>query len=65
MLFGLIKDKCTYCRTPIERGREFQAAVKVPGMIGTFEKKFCSSDHINAYRKELKDRPKRGASCCN
>lgn len=63
-LFGLVKDKCVYCRTPMENGYEIMADVKVPGLIGTFEKKFCSAEHVASYKKEIKNRPKRPVSSC-
>ncbi len=64
-LFGLMRDKCTYCRTPLDKGREVVADVRVPGMVGTFKRKFCSGDHADAYEKELRNRPKRsGGGCC-
>lgn len=64
-LFGLIKNKCTYCRSPIENGSEITAQVKVPGYVGTFDRKFCSEDHLKIYNEELRNRPKsKGGSCC-
>ena len=64
-LFGLVKEKCFYCRMPIEKGQEHAANVKVVGYTGTFNKKFCSEGHASAYNNELKNRPKSsGGSCC-
>jgi len=64
--FGLTKDRCTYCRMPIEKGSEVNSEVKVPGYVGTFSKKFCSEDHAKAYKNELNNMPKKsgGGSCC-
>ncbi len=65
-LFGLLKNKCFFCRTPIGKGAEHTANVKVPGYTGTFPKHFCSEEHATAYNKELENRPKRsgGGGCC-
>lgn len=63
-LFGLMKDKCMYCRTPIDKENEVTAEVKVPGYVGTFNKKFCSEEHASTYKNELKNMPKSGGSCC-
>lgn len=63
-LFGLVKDKCTYCRSPIDKGSEVVVDVKVPGLVGTFEKKFCSGDHVSAYKNDMKNRPKRSSGGC-
>ena len=56
-LFGLVREKCTFCRIQIEKGQEFNAQVKVPGYVGTFSKKFCGEEHATAYKKELENRP--------
>ncbi len=65
-LFGLIKDKCFYCRNSIQRGEEFDADVKVVGYTGTFSKKFCSKEHVNSYVDEIQKVPKKsgGGGCC-
>ena len=64
-LFGLIKDKCFYCRKPINRGDEISSEVKVIGYVGTFKKKFCSEEHITTYNNEIQNKPKgSGGSCC-
>jgi len=65
-LFGLVKDKCFYCRTPIEKGKECESNVKVPGYVGTFSKKFCSKEHASAYNQGTQNMPKSpGGSCCH
>jgi len=63
---GLIRDKCFYCRTPIDKGKEHEANVKVLGYVGRFNKKFCSEEHAAAYASEVENRPKSsGGSCCH
>ncbi|MBR9690683.1 hypothetical protein GOV08_03280 [Candidatus Woesearchaeota archaeon] len=64
-LFGLVRDKCFYCREPIEKGKEHAADVKVPGYVGTFNKKFCSEEHAETYNDDIQNRPVRsgGGSC--
>ncbi len=42
-LFG---KKCMYCREKIEKEHEKFAEVKVQGYVGTFNKPFCSEEHI-------------------
>lgn len=64
-LFGLMRDKCMYCRKSVEKGHGVTAEVKVPGYVGTFNKMFCSEEHASAYKNELKNAPtKTGGSCC-
>lgn len=61
---GLFKKRCMYCREKIEKGKEQFAEVKVRGYVGTFNKPFCSEEHIETYEKEIKNAPKGGGGCC-
>ena len=64
-LFGLLKEKCNYCRKPIEKGKEVSAEIKIPGYTGVFKKDFCSQEHVDAYIKEVNTVKKTtGGSCC-
>ncbi|NOZ81355.1 MAG: hypothetical protein GXP63_06820 [DPANN group archaeon] len=65
-LFGLLKERCFYCRRPIERGKEFVTSVMVPGYVGTFQKSFCCEDHATSYVQDIEKKPKgSGGSCCH
>ena len=64
---SLFKKKCGYCREKIEKGKEIEKDVKVPGFIGTKEKAFCCSGHGEKYEKEVEEhmkKPMKGGSCC-
>jgi len=64
-LFGLLKEKCVYCREPIEKEKEINAEIKIPGYVGVFKKNFCSQEHINAYKSEVSTVKKTsGGGCC-
>lgn len=63
---GLFRKKCMYCREKIEKGRETFADVTLIGYVGTFNKPFCSDEHVSKYNEEIKNRPKKaaGGGCC-
>ena len=64
---SLFKKKCLYCGKKINKGEEILKDIKIPGFIGTKEKVFCCSEHINAYEKEVKEHCKKSSSregCC-
>lgn len=63
MVFGLLKEKCEYCREAIEKGKEYKKNVKVPGYVGTFNKSFCSEEHAENYAKEIENIPKKSGCC--
>ncbi len=62
---SLFKKRCMYCREKIEKGQEKFAEVKILGYVGTFNKPFCSDEHISKYKEEMKNMPKgKSRSCC-
>ncbi len=64
---SLFKKKCQYCGIKIEKDKEIVSNVKVPGIIGTKQKSFCSEEHVNSYNKEVEEhlnKPQKGGSCC-
>jgi len=63
-MFGLRK-RCAYCGMRIAKGEEIIKEVKVPGMIGTRRRAFCSEEHAAAYQKEVQTvKPRSGGGCC-
>lgn len=64
---SLFKKKCQYCGMKIEKGGEIVSDVKVPGLIGTKSKSFCSKEHVNSYNKEVEEhlsKPQKAGGCC-
>lgn len=64
---NLFKKKCAYCKKKIEKGKEIFKEVKVSTLIGTREKAFCCSKHVNEYKKEIEEylkKPQKRGSCC-
>ena len=51
---SLLKKKCFYCGTKIEKGKEVFEEVKVPEFTGTCLKAFCSEEHAELYKKNVK-----------
>jgi hypothetical protein len=45
-------------------GQEKFVEVKVLGYVGTFNKPFCSDEHISKYKKEIRNIVKRQYGCC-
>ena len=62
---GLFKKKCMYCREKIEKGQEKFKEIKIPGYIGTFNRPFCSKEHVGKYDEEIGNRPQQKVmGCC-
>lgn len=61
---SLFKKKCVYCNEKIEKGHEKFVEVKVQGYVGTFNKAFCSDEHISKYKEEIQNTSKGKSSCC-
>jgi len=51
---GLFAKKCEYCKTKIEKNGEVVADVKVPEFRGFRAVSFCSQEHVDRYRIEVK-----------
>ena len=64
--FGLVKNKCFYCRNPIEKNGEVLSDVKILGYNGTYRKKFCSEEHVSLYHSEIREASNKhnGKGCC-
>ncbi len=63
----LFKKKCQYCRNKIDKGKEIKKDVKIPGLLGTHPKNFCSEKHYDNYEKEVEEHLKNSktiGSCC-
>ena len=43
----------------IDKGKEILEEVKSPELTGTRGRFFCSEDHVEKYRKEIKGTPRR------
>ncbi len=55
---GLFKKKCTYCNKKINKGEEVWEEVKVPEFTGIRLRAFCSKEHVELYKKRVKEAPK-------
>ncbi len=54
---SLFKKKCKYCGIKIEKGKEIFEEVKVPEFIGVRLRAFCSKEHAEIYKKNIKGTP--------
>ncbi|MBC8500381.1 MAG: hypothetical protein ISS25_03840 [Nanoarchaeota archaeon] len=61
---SLFRKKCMYCREKIDKGQEQFANIKIIGYVGTFNRPFCSEEHINKYNEEIKNRSQKKGGCC-
>lgn len=61
---SLFKKRCMYCREKIEKGQEHFKEVKIPGYVGAFNKPFCSTEHADRYKEEIKSILQQKSSCC-
>jgi len=53
----LFKKKCTYCGFKIQRGEEVFEKVKVPEFKEARFRVFCSKEHAELYKKNIKGTP--------
>ena len=51
---ALFKKKCYYCGVRIEKGEEVFIEVKVPEFKSKTMKPFCSKEHAELYKKNIK-----------
>jgi len=51
---ALFKKRCTYCKKKIEKGEEVWEEVKVPEFSGRCLQPFCSEEHAEFYKKNVK-----------
>ena len=54
---SLFKKKCAYCKERIEKGEEVWAKVKDPVFVELKLKPFCSSWHVELYKKNMTGTP--------
>lgn len=59
---SLFKKKCQYCGIKIGKGEEIFAEVKVPEFKNKVIKPFCSEEHAEFYKNNVKGTPSR-SSC--
>jgi len=58
----LLKKRCTYCKERINKGDEVWEEVKVPEFKNKIIKSFCSKEHAELYKKNVKGTSSR-SSC--
>jgi len=51
---ALFKKRCTYCEEKINKGEEIWEEVKVPEFTGMRLLPFCSKEHVEFYKKNIK-----------
>ena len=51
---ALFKKKCAYCGSKINKGKEIFEEVKVPEFTGICLRAFCSKEHVELYKKNIK-----------
>lgn len=56
------RKKCKYCKEKINKGEEVWEKVKVPEFTGLRIRAFCSREHAEFYKKNIKGTPVR--KCC-
>ncbi len=54
----LFKKKCTYCGNKINKGKEIFEKVKVPEFVYNKVRAFCCKEHVELYKKKVRDLPK-------
>ncbi len=54
---GLFKKKCAYCRGKINKGDEIWERVKIPEFKEARLQPFCSKEHAELYKKNIKGTP--------
>ncbi len=55
---ALFKKRCLYCKEKISKGGEVWREVKVPEFAGTRLQPFCSEEHAELYKKNIKGIPR-------
>ena len=55
---ALFKKRCTYCKKKINSGEEVWEKVKVPELTGTRFRAFCSKEHAELYKANIKGTPR-------
>lgn len=55
----LFKKRCTFCKKKIIKGKEVWEKVKVPEFKEEIRKPFCSSEHVELYKRCIKGTPRR------
>ncbi|GEM_PF-761232 len=58
---SLFKKKCTYCGKKINKGEEVFEEVKVPEFTGIRLRAFCSKEHAELYKKNVKGVPSKNS----
>ncbi len=54
----LFKKRCTYCKKKINKGDEVWEKVKVPEFTGIRLQPFCTKEHAELYKKNIKGVPR-------
>jgi len=57
----LFRKKCAYCNEKIEKGKEFLSEVKVPEFKNKSIVPFCSTEHVDFYKKFVKGIPSKNS----
>ena len=55
---ALLKKRCIYCKEKIEKGEEVWEKVKVPEFKDLKLKAFCTKEHAELYKKNIKGTPR-------
>ncbi|MBD3252204.1 hypothetical protein GF386_00545 [Candidatus Pacearchaeota archaeon] len=54
---ALFKKRCAYCKEKIDKDDEVWEKVKVPEFKNRKNKVFCSKEHAELYKKNVKGTP--------
>ena len=52
---NIFKKKCFYCGNKIKKGEEIFEKVKVPEFTGIRLRTFCSKEHAELYKNNIKE----------
>ena len=55
---ALFKKRCVYCKEKINKGKEVWQEVKVPEFTGMRLLPFCSKEHAEFYKNNIKVTPR-------
>jgi len=63
---SLFRKKCDYCGGKIDKGKEIERSLKVPGFSSLHKKYFCNDKHAIYYEREVNENLKNSkeGSCC-